>query len=160
MEEGKILFEIKALERSIARSLIHDCDLKMEELNLRPTPTQMQIIEYILNCKEKEVYQKDLEEILDTRRATVSGVLQTMERNGLIERITDTGDSRVKKIILCEKSKRIFLHNKQKLDEIEKIILKDVPKEDIQIFTKVIKKMKNNIENADKADKEEKNKNV
>ena len=157
MEEGKILFEIKALERSIARSLMHDCDLKMEELNLRPTPTQIQIIEYMLNHKGKDVYQKELEEILDTRRATVSGVLQTMERNGLIERITDTGDSRVKKIILCEKSKKIFLHNREKLNEIEKIILKDVPKEEIQIFTKVIKKMKNNIENEDKEDK---NKNV
>ena len=38
------------------------------------------IIEYILDTDNKEVNQNELENVLKLRRATVSGVLQTMEK--------------------------------------------------------------------------------
>lgn len=153
MEGDKILFEIKNLERTIGRCLTKNCELNKEKIDQRPTPTQMQIIEYILEHKNEDIYQKDLEEILDTRRATVSGVLQTMEKNGIIKRITNTEDTRSKKIILCEKTEKIFLDNKEKLKMIEEILVTDIPKEELEVFSKVIKKMKNNIENRYKEDK-------
>ena len=97
MKEERMLYQIKSLEKLIFRALIKEKD-DIEELS--PTPTQMQILEYILEHKNGEIFQKDLEDILNLRRATVSGVLQTMERNNLIKRVSYLNDARIKKIIL------------------------------------------------------------
>ena len=112
-----------------------------------PTPTQMQIIAYILKHKNEDIYQRDLENVLKLRRATVSGVLKTMEKNGFITRITDKEDTRIKKIILNKNAEEIFEKSEKKLDELEKIVIKDISKTDLEIFSNVIDKMKENIEN-------------
>ena len=106
----------------------------------------MRIIEYILENKNRDIYQSELEEVLHLRRATVSGVLQTMEKNLLIERIIDKEDTRKKRIILSKNTKQIFIKNSKKMEELEQIAIKNIDKSDIEIFTKLIKKMKENIE--------------
>ncbi|MCI9063330.1 MAG: MarR family transcriptional regulator [Clostridia bacterium] len=147
MRENKVLYQIRTLEKMIIRNFI--CENKLGEECLtklpKPTPTQMQIIEYILEHKNEDIYQKDLEEILNLRRATVSGVLHTMEKNGLIERVTDTSDTRTKKIILNQKTKDIFKRNEKRMEEIEGIITKDISKEDLETFSKVVNLMKENM---------------
>lgn len=147
MEKDKLLYKIKTLEKMIIQNFIRNSKMAEEEFcHLpKPTPTQMQIMEYLLDHIDKEVYQRDLEDVLNLKRATVSGVLQTMEKNQLIERVIDSKDSRTKKIILHEKTKDIFVQNKQKLDEIEKIITKDITNKDLELFARVIDRMIENI---------------
>ena len=89
MDQYHLLFQIKSLEKMIFRTFVHDDKVHFAKQKMIPTPTQMQILEYILANPKKETYQRDLEEILNLRRATVSGVLQTMEKNHLIERVID-----------------------------------------------------------------------
>ena len=144
MNDNKVLYEIKSLEKMLVRELIHNSDIKDKE-NLLPTPTQCQIIEYILNNKNKDIYQKDLEKVLNLRRATVSGVLHTMEKNGLIKRVTDESDTRTKKIILNEKIPERFNEYSKKIKKIENNIIKDISDKDLEIFLKVISQMKESI---------------
>lgn len=145
MKNNKVLFQIKTLEKMILRTLFKDKSVPEEKPKSMPTPTQMQIIEYILKHRDEDIYQKDLEEVLKLRRATVSGVLQTMEKNNLIVRIVNSEDSRSKKIILNENAKKIFLENEKKIENLEKIIVSDISKEDLEVFSKVIEQMKKNI---------------
>lgn len=105
----------------------------------------MQIINYILEHMKENIYQRDLENILNLRRATVSGVLQTMEKNKLIKRITDDNDTRAKKIILCENAKEIFLKSEKKFVELEETIVEGISNEELEVFLDVIKKMKENM---------------
>ena len=107
----------------------------------------MQIIKYILENNDKEVYQRDLEKVLNLRRATVSGVLQTMEKNNLIKRVTDTNDTRTKRIILNEKTKNIFFTYRKKVSELELKITSGISKDELKIFSSVIDKMKENVKN-------------
>ena len=53
-----------------------------------------------------------------------------------------------KKIILNEKTKEIFNSNKKKFEDIEDVIIKDIPESDIDTFLKVIELMKENIEKS------------
>lgn len=138
-----VLYQLKSLEKMIFRLIIKDKDKKNFELI--PTPTQVEILEYILEHNNENIYQKDLENVLNLRRATVSGVLQTMEKNNLIERITDSIDTRTKKVILTEKSKEVFAERKEKLEDIEKIVTKNISKEELEVFFRVIETMKKNI---------------
>lgn len=143
--KDRILYQIKSLNKSVVRTLLSniECSINFDRI---PTPTQMQILEYIIK-NNKEVYQKDLETILNLRRATISGVLQTMEKNNLIERISHEEDARTKKIILTEKARIMFEKNEEKILELEKVITKDITKKDLETFLKVINKMKENLKN-------------
>lgn len=150
MENKNILYQIKSLEKMIIRNLIIEERIDEGELEhlQRSTPTQMQIIEYILKHeKDGAVHQKDLEHILNLRRATVSGVLQTMERNQLIKRVTNSEDTRTKKIILNEKAKEMFCKHKKQIDELENVVIKGISKQELEIFSRVLEIMKQNIQN-------------
>ena len=154
--EKDILYQIKTLDKMIFRKLCSSEDMlkaKNAIINRTMTPTQMQIIEYILEHDASSIYQKDLEKVLKLRRATVSGVLQTMEKNGLIERIVDEKDTRVKKIILNDKKKNIFYEKLEKIKIIENIIKRDISQEELDIFFGVILKMQSNIQREEENEK-------
>lgn len=147
--EKKILYQIKNLDKMIFRCIfngsnIEDCQIKDMKM---PTQTQMHIIAYLIKHQNEEVYQKDLEEVLNLRRATVSGVLHTMEKNNLIKRLTDDKDTRIKKIILDEKAYQIFEKNRKKIEKLEKVAIEDISDNDMKTFLKVIEKMKKNLDN-------------
>lgn len=73
-----------------------------------------------------------------------------MEKNHLIQRITDEKDTRTKKILLNPRTKEIFKQNELKLERMEKQILVQISQEDIQVFLKVIDQMKSNLEQKNK----------
>ena len=102
----------------------------------RPSPTQMRIIAYMLNHKDTDVYQRDLEGVLNLRRATVSEVLRTMEKNGLISRVISESDTRIKKIILNKKTDEIFQRKRKTFEEIEKSLEKNISEQDLNNFKK------------------------
>lgn len=145
--ENIVLFKIKELDKKIVRTMLKE----NSDINIPPlTSTQIQILKYMIEHQNENVYQKDLENVLNLRRATVSGVLQTMEKNNLIKREIYENDVRVKKIILNEKTKNIFLKNKQKIDEIEKNIIKNISKKDLDKFTQIIDKLITNLNEYEK----------
>lgn len=146
MKKYKVLYDIKTLETLLIRTFTNDMILQCEKTKNFPTPTQLQIIEYILNAKT-DVYQKDLESILNLRRATVSGVLQTMEKNGLIKRDASDNDARVKRIILNLKTKELFLKHKNKIEELEQLAIQNISAADLEVFSSVLETMKQNINN-------------
>ena len=145
MNEYKLLYKIKSLEKQIARVLLSG-DLKNNIIS--PTPTQMQVIAYMIEHSKKSVYQRDLEKILNLRRATVSGVLQTMEKNHLIERVIDTDDSRVKRIILNKDARKIFESHQKKIEKIEELVINGLTEEEIKYFLKILEKMQNNLKDV------------
>lgn len=65
--------------------------------------SQSRILHYISEFSKKtEVYQKDVEDFFYLRRSTVTQTLQTMEKNGLIQRSSVARDARLKKLELTE----------------------------------------------------------
>ncbi len=143
-----ILFEIKSLMRSINRNFFE----KNETISKAPTPTQFKIMEYMCNHQNEKIYQKDLEKFLNVRRATVSEVLKTMEKNDLLKKTANKNDLRSKEIVITEKAKKIFEIKRKKIQELQKIITKKISKEDLNTFIKTINQMKQNVkeENNDK----------
>ena len=84
LNKADILKELKNLDILILKKIpFHKDVLNSSQV---PTISQMRIIEYILEHKNENIYQKDLEEVLGSTRATVSSILHTMEKNNLILR--------------------------------------------------------------------------
>ena len=116
MEKKRAIYQIKDLNHSIVR---YCCEIGASKENM-PTPAQMQILHYISSQKGKKVYQRDLAVALSLRRATLSEILKTMERNKLISRVPDKNDTRIKEIIISEKAKEKFNIVKSTLNQAEK----------------------------------------
>ncbi len=151
MSELKILYEIKTLEKLINRNMVASKTVDFKEAL---TSTQIQILDYLLRQQTEEIFQRDLESILNLRRATVSGVLQTMEKNHLIYRVMDENDKRIKKIVLNPMARKMVLIRKEKIEEFEQKIVEGVNTEELQVFQQVLKKMQKNVLEYSKEKKE------
>lgn len=147
MKQERILFQIKTLDKIIARTLFKFSEDKPKK---KLSPTQLQILEYLHKHENDDVYQKELESVLNLRRATISGVLQTMEKNNIISRVVNEEDTRCKKILLNDECKKMFERNKKRLHDLEDIITQDISKEDLKTCISVITRMKENIKKVNK----------
>lgn len=143
MEEKRITFQIKTIGHLIKREFDNSATKKHAD-NL--TGTHGWIIGYLYHNKDKNIYQKDLEEKFSIRRATVSGIIKLMEKNGLIEKIGDETDKRLKKLVLTQKA--IDIHNSvmEDIKKIEEQLQKGLSQEEIDNFFLVMEKMKKNME--------------
>lgn len=142
MEEKSIGFEIKSLNNLIARKIMKDAKL---DSGINITHVQVKILHYLFNHHDHPVYQRDIEKELSIRRSTVSGIIKTMEKNNFIERVTSKEDARLKQIVISENIKKFTSSFKQKADQFDQLLSKDIPKEELEIFFKVVNQMKQNI---------------
>lgn len=146
MKKIEIFYQIKMLEKTILQYVLKvNGVINVDMPKIIPTSTQMEILDYIFEHSEEEIYQKDLENVLALKRATISGVLQTMEKNKLIERVVDEDDTRTKKIILNQSAKEIYLKNHKVMETLEQKALNNISKDDLDVFLRVIETMRKNI---------------
>lgn len=143
----KILFKIATLHKLILRELLKN-EQTLKNIS-KPSPTQIQIIDYLLKHQKEKVYQKDLEKILNLKRSTISGVLQTMEKNKIIERHISKEDSRIKEITLNTQAQKIHQKKVKQLHNIEQTVTQNINKEDLEKFTEILNKMINNIKRGE-----------
>ena len=109
MEERSLGFEIKLLNNLITRRIIKD---SKEYNGFSVSQVQMKIIHYLIDHIDKPIYQRDIEKNLMVRRPTASGILNTMEKNGFIKRVSSKEDARLKQIIICDKTLDLAKHFK------------------------------------------------
>ena len=88
-----VLFAIKNFQNTIARNIFNN--VKLANCSSPPSMIQAEIIFYLLQNKNQDVYQKDLENVFKIRRSTISGVLKTLEKKGVIKRLDSSNDARV-----------------------------------------------------------------
>ena len=143
MKEKNILTEIKKIQLKTTKCLFTEKGLKNER-NI--SNTQQTIIEYMLENKDKDIYQNDLEKDLNLSRATVSSVLKTMERNKMIRRTVSKRDTRTRKIVLKDYAITAYNKSKDNRNDIIDIATKDIKKEDLDTFKDVLEKMNTNLE--------------
>ncbi|MDO5843670.1 MAG: MarR family winged helix-turn-helix transcriptional regulator [Methanocorpusculum sp.] len=110
-----------------------------------PTLSQGKIMHYLVHNRDRDVYQKDIEEIFFLRRSTATGILQLMEENGLIIRERVKNDTRLKKITLTEKALEYDGRISSAMSELEKLAIRGISDEDLKTFYRVIDKIKENL---------------
>lgn len=142
--EKGIGYEIKTINNMIERKIISES--KMNNNNNLVTLMQGKIMKYLFVNKDKQIFQKDIEDELKLRRSTVSGILKTMEKNGLITRTDNDKDARKKQVILTDISVNRGNEIKEKMIKFEKELRKNITDEELNIFFIVMEKIKNNIE--------------
>lgn len=111
------------------------------------SPVQVKILHYLYVHSKEIIYQRDIERMIESRRSTTSGILNTMEKNNLIKRINSEKDARSKQIILTSYSIELAKKMIKQKDNFEKAIQDSITLEELEIFFKVTNKIKSNIIN-------------
>lgn len=132
--------KIEMLSRQIRRKV----DESISSQDLTAKQAMILLVIYDLS-KVKDVYAKDIEDAFDMRRATVTGILQLMEKNGIIVREENNIDGRLKKIRLTQKAINLRLKMKKNIQKVESNLLSDLSKEEIETFLKIMEKMSHNL---------------
>ena len=109
------------------------------------SPIQVRIVKYLVKQNNKAILQKDMEYLFNIRRSTASGVIKTMEKNNLIIRENVKDDNKSKEIKLTDDVYRRANDLVKELKELDLELLKDVNKEDLEVFMRVLKNIQNNL---------------
>lgn len=150
--------EIGKYIQIVSRQLKRNMDETLSKYNV--TGVQSMVIGYIYKkSKNGEVFAKDIEEEFEMRKATVAGIIQLMESNGLIERKAKEGDCRLKSIVLTPKALEIQAIVKKQVNIAEKNIVNEMTKEEQKQFLTLLKKASINLEVTKKKETKWKNTN-
>lgn len=120
-------------------------DANVQSLGI--TGVQSRIMHYILvKCAEGPVFQRDVEKAFDMSRSTTTGILQLMEKNGLILRESVASDARLKSLIPTEKAVDLDAQIGRSLCQSEQCLTAGLTAEQLAQFLETVERMSANLE--------------
>lgn len=111
------------------------------------TGVQSRVIYYILvHSKDGPVFQRDIETVFGFSRSTVTGLLQSMERSGIILRESVESDARLKRIVPTQKAVCLDAQVAACLRETDRLLTRGLSSGQMQLFKEVAAQMSKNLD--------------
>ncbi|AIQ12769.1 MarR family winged helix-turn-helix transcriptional regulator [Paenibacillus durus] len=108
------------LIRSIGIRLKRRADQRLAEYGLNSQQGRM--ISYISANEEKGIIQKDLEQVFQRRGASITSMLQGLEKKGFVERRVSPDDERQKRLFVLPQGKELIREFDRLFAESEELI--------------------------------------
>lgn len=153
MSEGKrIALELRTAGHVIKRYFDNSCTKQYAD---SVTGMHGWVIRYLYDNRERDIFQRDIEEKFNIRRSSVSAMVDIMEQSGLIVRAPVLSDARLKKLTLTDKA--IELHNRleEDLKMRENMLISGIDNDELEVFFHTLEKIKNNAARAEGAESTE-----
>lgn len=116
METRNLGRKIKVLSNQIRRKI----EKELINQGIQVPSAQSRIIGFLYTESfKRDIFQRDIEEEFEIRRSSVTNILQVMEKNGYINRMSVAGDARLKKLVLTDKGLQIQQAVAKVLEEAE-----------------------------------------
>lgn len=141
MEKLSLIYEIKKVNGDMFRGI----SKRYKRLNVDITPVQAKIL-LSLYRSDKLLCQKDLEKPLSCNKSTLSSVISTMEKNGLLSRQVSENDSRINYLVLTDKGLKMIDFLKEDRAYTEEILTEGITDLEYTTFMQVVGKIRKNIE--------------
>lgn len=106
-----------------------------------------QILRYLAEHEDADVFQRDIEEAFSIRRSTVSKIVGLMETKGLIRRESVAQDARLKRLRLTEKSRRIHAAASGKIAAFETMATQTLSAEEVEQLKTLLGRIGNTLQN-------------
>jgi len=117
-----------------------------KENNFKITPEQFIILDTLFeNKKEKNLYQRQLGEILGKDRANIARLLGILEEKGLIQKTTDSNGRQINRIEITEEGIKIRNEILPVISKIRESYLTNIEISELQKSLKTLNKIKDNI---------------
>ena len=106
---------------------------------------QTRILHFLLaNYSDRDIYQKDIEEELNIRSASISVLLKKLEGEKMVVREKVSHDDRLKKICPTPASIKMKGQVEKDIQIVENQLISGISEEELNIFFKVVQKMMEN----------------
>jgi DNA-binding MarR family transcriptional regulator len=89
--------------------------------------------------------QTELARILETGKVSVGGLIDRLEEAGLVYRMTDKEDRRVKRIYITKKGDDLLDHVRVVGEKLDALLHEDISDEELTATTEVLARIKNNL---------------
>ncbi len=133
------------LIHKVAHKMKREIDHANQKLGV--SGVQGRIIGYVrCESKNRDVFQKDIEEHFELRGSSVTSTLQNLEKMGFIVRESIPTDQRLKRIVLTKKALDIHNQITKNIELVEKEAFSSINKEEEQLLSDLLKRILNNIE--------------
>lgn len=143
---GNVSWQIKRTNQEIKRYINNQLSLVLTQEECAITGMQGMIMHYLSSQPEgTEVFQRDLEREFNTGRSTVTGMLQLMEQNGLIQRVSVPQDARLKKLVLTPKACRLQQKIHNTIVAAEEKLRRGISSQDLETTQRVLKRIRENL---------------
>ena len=117
----------------------------MQSLGL--TGVQSRVMHYILvKCGDGPVFQRDVESAFGMSRSTATGILQLMEKNGLILRESVASDARLKNLVPTEKAAHLDAQIGESLRQTEQLLIQGLSDDQLALFLETAARMSANLD--------------
>lgn len=118
----------------VSKNIRYFLDLAMSANGL--TSIQSRILGHLWRAEEEKrcVFQREIEDVFRIKRSSVTSVLQTLEKKGLISRESIPEDARVKKLVLTDNARKMQACTWHALGEIEKEVRTLFTEEEFEQF--------------------------
>ena len=111
------------------------------------TGVQSRVMQYILvKCVEGPVFQRDVERAFGLSRSTATGILQLMEKNGLILRESVHNDARLKSLGPTEKAAHLDAQIGESLRRTEQRLTRGLSSAQLTLFLQTAAHMSANLD--------------
>ncbi|MNW45355.1 Multiple antibiotic resistance protein MarR [compost metagenome] len=131
------------LFREIGMKLKGSADARLNELGLNSQQGRM--IGYIFENQEKGIIQKDLADQFKRKGASITSMLQGLEKKGYIERVISENDERQKYIYVLEKGALLVEEFNKIFSEVESSITSSLSQEEIDTLQALLLKVKSSL---------------
>lgn len=133
------------LIHKVAHKMKREIDHANQKLGV--SGVQGRIIGYVrCESKNRDVFQKDIEEHFELRGSSVTSTLQNLEKMGFIVKESIPTDQRLKRIVLTKKALDIHNQITKNIEQVEKEAFSSINKEEEQLLSDLLKRILNNIE--------------
>ena len=143
MEKRNLGRKIRVLSNQIKRKV----EKELADQGIKVPSTQSRIIGFLYTESfKRDIFQKDIEEEFEIRRSSVTNILQLMDKNGYINRISVAEDARLKKLVLTDKGLEIQQAVAKVLEEAENSLKTVYSDEELEQVFRLLDKLSHVLE--------------
>lgn len=128
--------------------LIHEGFVAMFNRELKEddiTFSQVMVISYLDEHKDKKVTQKDISEALHIKHPTTIGLLKRLEEKGMIKNVTDPDNRRCRNVTLSEKGLEFVDKRRERRKNTDYYLVNGMTEEEIESLRKLLDKVIDNM---------------
>lgn len=130
---------ISNLLRSIMNKSRESIEQRVKDMDI--SPQQGRMISYIVQNEDKGLIQKDLAEVFQRRGASITSMLQGLEKKGYIERQIPENNERQKNIFVLPKGKALVDETNEAFYAAEKELVHALNEDEVQQLTELLRKI-------------------
>lgn len=134
--------EVRKLSHLIRRNL----ESRLTPAEVGVTGMQRMVLQFLADHAGQDVYQRDIEAFFSIRRSTVTGILQLMEKNGLLVRQAVSSDARLKKLVLTPAGDALHRKTEADIQALERQALAGLTADEVEQFFSLLGKIQKNLE--------------